>query len=66
VEDRDKLGAELKLLGKDYLFFTYEGAGHVFIDHTNPERYQEESAKLAWPRTLEFLDKHLKGALVSS
>jgi carboxymethylenebutenolidase len=66
VEDRDKLDAELKRLGKDYQFLTYEGPGHAFMDHTNPERYHEESAKLAWPRTLEFLDKHLKGAMVSS
>ena len=59
-EDRVKLEAELKRLGKDYQFFNYEGAGHAFMDHTNAERHHEESANQAWPRTLEFLSKNLK------
>jgi len=59
-EDRVKLEAELKRLGKDYQFFNYEGADHAFMDHTNAERHHEESANQAWPRTLEFLSKNLK------
>ena len=66
VEDRDKLDAELTRLGKVHEFFTYEGAGHAFMDHTNPERFHEASAIQAWPRTLDFLNKHLKGAAVSA
>ena len=50
--------------GKEYQLFTYKGAGHAFMDHTNPERCHEESAKQACPRTLDFLNKHLKGASV--
>ena len=60
VEDRDKLDAELTRLGKEHIFHTYEGAGHAFMDYTNPERHHAEAAAAAWPRTIEFLDKHLK------
>ena len=60
-EDRVQLDTELKRLGKDYQFFNYEGAGHAFMDHTNEERHHESSANQAWPRTLEFFNKHLKG-----
>ena len=66
VEDRDKFDAELTRLGKAHEFFTYEGANHAFMDFTNSARYHEEGAKLAWPRTIAFFDKHLKGAAVSA
>ena len=66
VEDRDKLDAELTRLGKAHTFFTYEGANHAFMDFTNPERYHEEGAKQAWPRTIDFFNKHLKGAAVTA
>ncbi len=66
VEDWDKLGAELTRLDKVHEFFTYEGANHAFMDFTNPERHHEEAAKQAWPRTVDFLNKHLKGAAVSA
>ncbi len=66
VEDRDKLDAELTRLGKAHTFFTYEGANHAFMDFTNPERYHEEGAKQAWPRTIDFFNQHLKGAAVTA
>ncbi len=66
VEDRDKLEGELTRLGKVHEFFTYEGANHAFMDFTNPDRYHEEAAKQAWPRTVDFFNKHLKGAAVSA
>lgn len=40
----------------------YAGAQHGFNNDTTP-RYDEASAKLAWQRTLEFFEEHLrKGA----
>jgi carboxymethylenebutenolidase len=60
VADRDTFDEELKRLGKDFEFHTYEGAGHAFMDYTNPDRHHEASAAVAWPRTIEFFNKHLK------
>ena len=60
IYDRDKYEIELTRLGKDFEFETYDGAGHAFMDYTNPDRYHAEAAGAAWSRTIEFLDKHLK------
>ena len=60
VADRDTFNAELKRLGKDFEFHTYDGAGHAFMDPTNPDRYHEASAAAAWPRTIDFFNNHLK------
>jgi carboxymethylenebutenolidase len=38
--------------------YVYDG-GHAFMRSSNPAKYHEPSAKLAWPRTVEFLKKHL-------
>lgn len=37
----------------------YEGADHGFLAYTRPY-YQPEAAKLAWARSIQFLQKHLK------
>ncbi|HEX7338427.1 MAG TPA: dienelactone hydrolase family protein [Rhodanobacteraceae bacterium] len=40
--------------------FTYPGAGHAFNrDYHDDRHYHAASAKLAWERTLAFLDKQL-------
>src|SRR6267142_4103076 len=41
-----------------YTAYIYEGANHGFHNDTTP-RYDEAAAKLAWQRTLDFLDKYL-------
>src|SRR6202030_2894346 len=43
-----------------YTAYIYEGANHGFHNDTTP-RYDEAAAKLAWQRTLDFLDKYLRG-----
>ena len=43
-----------------YTAYIYEGANHGFHNDTTP-RYDEAAAKLAWRRTLDFLDKYLRG-----
>lgn len=42
--------------------YVYEGAGHGFSCDARAS-YNPEAAKLAWTRTLEFLDEHLGGPL---
>lgn len=51
--------AALKANKKKFESFMYEGKQHGFHNDTTP-RYDAESAKLAWERTLEFFKKNLK------
>lgn len=43
-----------------YELYIYEGAQHAFHNDTAPTRYNEQAAKLAWQRTLDFFAKYLK------
>jgi carboxymethylenebutenolidase len=51
----------LKKSGKEYQLFTYPGTGHAFNNDSNPSRYNEPAAKLAWKRTVDFFKDKLKG-----
>lgn len=42
-----------------YTAYLYEGANHGFHNDTTP-RYDEAAAKLAWKRTLDFFNRHLR------
>lgn len=50
----------LKAAGIEYQIFVYEGAQHAFNNDSNPDRYHEEAAKLAWGRTIGFFKEKLK------
>jgi carboxymethylenebutenolidase len=50
-----ELEATLKDLGKEVEFFVYAGADHAFFNDTRPEVHDEDAARQAWVRTLEFL-----------
>jgi carboxymethylenebutenolidase len=50
----------LKKNNKEYQIFIYPGTGHAFNNDTNPERYNEQAAKLAWSRTVTFFKEKLK------
>ncbi len=50
----------LKKYNKEYQIFMYEGASHAFNNDSNPERYNEQAAKLAWGRTVGFFKEKLK------
>jgi carboxymethylenebutenolidase len=50
----------LKKNNKEYQIFIYEGAPHAFNNDSNPERYNEKAAKLAWQRTIAFFKEKLK------
>jgi len=49
----------LKANNKVYTVYMYDGKQHGFHNDTTP-RYDEESAKLAWTRTIEFFNKYLR------
>ncbi len=50
----------LKKNNKEYQIFIYEGAPHAFNNDSNPDRYNEKAAKLAWGRTIAFFKEKLK------
>src|SRR5947208_1498802 len=58
-DDVKKIDAELTKHGKPHEFHTYEGAGHAFLNFSNPERYREKQGADAWTKMLAFLDRHL-------
>jgi carboxymethylenebutenolidase len=49
----------LKAAGVKYEAYIYPGVEHGFNNDTTP-RYDEVAAKLAWKRTVEFFNKHLR------
>jgi carboxymethylenebutenolidase len=51
----EKLQDTLTDLGKDVRTFLYPGTHHAFFNDTRPEVYDDDAARLAWVRTLEFL-----------
>ncbi|MFN0118994.1 MAG: dienelactone hydrolase family protein [Blastocatellia bacterium] len=51
--------AALKANNKVYTVHMYDGKQHGFHNDTTP-RFDSEAAKLAWTRTLEFFNKHLR------
>jgi carboxymethylenebutenolidase len=50
----------LKAANVPYAMHMYPGTQHGFNNDTTP-RYDEAAAKLAWQRTIEFFNKHLRG-----
>ena len=50
----------LKKANVPYELYIYEGANHAFHNDTSEARYNEAAAKLAWKRTVDFWEKHLK------
>jgi len=59
-QDMEKLGAELTRWNKPHEFHSYLNAGHGFMDNTK-ESYRRHADDASWPKTLEFLSRHLKG-----
>jgi carboxymethylenebutenolidase len=51
--------AALKEHNKVYEAYIYPGANHGFHNDSTP-RYDEEQAKLAWDRTIEWFNKYLR------
>jgi carboxymethylenebutenolidase len=59
-DQTDALQAGLAKAGKPGEVYVYHGAGHAFMNDTRPS-YHPDAARLAWARTLQFFQKHLKG-----
>ena len=57
-QDMQKLDAELGKFNKPHEFYSYENAGHAFMD-TTKESYRRHAEEASWPRTLDFLARHL-------
>ena len=57
-EDMAKLDTELAHFSKPHEFYSYAGAGHAFLDSTK-DSYRRHADEASWPRTLEFLGRHL-------
>lgn len=55
--------AAMNAHGKDFAVHVYEGAPHAFFNDTRPS-YTPDAAALAWKRTLDFFERHLKRAPV--
>lgn len=59
INDRwPEYAAALKAAGVAHQGFIYPGTQHGFNNDTTP-RFDEEAAKLAWSRTVEFFKQHL-------
>lgn len=54
-----KYEESLKEHNKEYQVYFYPGANHGFHNTSTP-RYDEEAAKLAWGRTIDFFKENLK------
>jgi len=52
--------AALKASNVAYTMHQYAGTQHGFNNNTTP-RYDAAAAALAWQRTVEFFNKHLRG-----
>ncbi len=50
----------MKKAGIEHQIFIYPGTAHAFNNDSNPGRYNEEAAKLAWGRTVGFFKDKLK------
>jgi carboxymethylenebutenolidase len=51
----------LKAAKVDYQQYTYQGTMHGFNNDTTP-RYDEAAAKLAWTRTVDWFNKHVRAS----
>jgi len=59
AESSQKLLGNLRAQKTPVDLFLYEGADHGFLAYTR-KFYRPEDAKLAWKRTTDFLQRHLK------
>jgi carboxymethylenebutenolidase len=55
----DSLEEALRNAGRPVTFHQYKGTGHWFFEPDRPGSFNPQAAKLAWERTLTFLDETL-------
>lgn len=52
----DELEASLKAIGRPVTFYIYPDTGHWFFEPDRIQAYNQAAARLAWDRTLAFLN----------
>ena len=52
----------LKAAGVTYEGYIYPGAAHGFNNDATPARYNKAAADLAYKRTIDWFNKHVRGA----
>jgi carboxymethylenebutenolidase len=50
---------QLRAAGRPAEFHRYPGTGHWFFEWDRPDAYDADAARLAWQRTIDFLDRQL-------
>jgi len=60
TSDIDAFEAALQAASKPYELFRYAGAPHAFDEDHRPAVYRSVASRLAWERSLTFLDWHLR------
>ncbi len=56
MEGVRELEATLNAAGRPTTFYVYEDTGHWFFEPDRTDAYDEAASKLAWQRTLDFLN----------
>jgi carboxymethylenebutenolidase len=59
-EGKDAYEKALNDAGVQFISYVYEGAQHAFHNDTSEARYNEQLAKLAWQRSMDFFRDKLK------
>ena len=59
-EDVDRIASQLGKYRKPHEFHRYPGAGHAFLNFTNPATYREGPARDAWDKLIPFLQRNLQ------
>ncbi len=57
--DVDRISAQLDKYRKPHEFHRYPGAGHAFLNFTNPAAYREGPAREAWDELIAFFQRNL-------
>jgi carboxymethylenebutenolidase len=55
----ERLESALRAAGRPVTFHRYAGTGHWFFEPDRPDAYDADAARLAWERTITFLQQTL-------
>jgi carboxymethylenebutenolidase len=55
-----KLEKNMNAAGRPFTSHIYQGTGHWFFEKDQANAYDEQAARLAWDRTIDFLNQHMK------
>lgn len=61
LEGVRQLESAMRAAGREVTLHLYSGVGHWFVETNRPE-YKPEAARLAWERTFQFFDQHLRSS----